>query len=89
MENSSVLNYLYIIRDYNTNSILLNIGYLSVPVSVGQLNNGKWPACFARTVCCESGLSEPEIGLEHSTRVRRFCDLANEVNLNGRWLLKC
>ena len=28
---------------------------------------------------CESGLSEPEIGLEHSTRVRRFCDLANEV----------
>ena len=41
MENSNVLNYLYIIRDYNTNSILLNIGYLSVPVSVGQLNNGK------------------------------------------------
>jgi hypothetical protein len=29
---------------------------------------------------CELGLSEPEIGLEHSTRVRRFCDLrANEV----------
>jgi hypothetical protein len=28
---------------------------------------------------CQEGLSEPEIGLEHSTRVRRFCDLANEV----------
>jgi hypothetical protein len=36
-------------------------GYLSV----GQLNNGNdqpaWRALFA----CESGLSEPEIGLEH------------------------
>jgi hypothetical protein len=30
-----------LLGDYNTNSILLNIGYLSVPVSVGQLNNGK------------------------------------------------
>ena len=34
-------------------------------MSVGQLNNGNdqpaWRALFA----CESGLSEPEIGLEH------------------------
>ena len=28
---------------------------------------------------CQSGRSEPEIGLEHSIRVRRFCDFANEV----------
>jgi hypothetical protein len=33
---------------------------------VGQLNNWKWPACFARTVCLRIGLSEPEIGLEHA-----------------------
>jgi hypothetical protein len=36
-------------------------GYLSV----GQLNNEKWPTCLAHTLCWELGLSEPEIGLEH------------------------
>ena len=30
-------------------------------------------------LACESGLSEPQIGPEHSARIRRFCDLANEV----------
>ena len=47
----------YFISFLKTTSLSL-CGYLSV----GQLNNWKWPACFARTVCLRIGLSEQEIG---------------------------
>ena len=45
-------------------------GYLSL----GKLNNGKWPACFARTVCLRIG-PPFRTGNRARARVRSF-DLA-------------
>ena len=45
-------------------------------LSVGQLNNGKWPACFARTVCMRIGPFRT--GNRAGARVRSF-DLAKEA----------
>jgi hypothetical protein len=35
-------------------------------VSLGQLNNGKDQPALRALFACESGLSEPEIGLDHA-----------------------
>ena len=51
--------------------LILICGYLSV----GQLNNGKWPACFARTVCLRIGPFRTGLA---GTRVCSF-DLAEEA----------
>jgi hypothetical protein len=61
-------------------NICESLSLLECGVSVRQLNNGNWQACFARTVCLRIG--PLRTGNRAGARVRSF-DLANEARQMG------